>query len=161
MRWSTASNKKYAHRLDQRARDALVKWIRSATSWAPSWPSVHAASPPQWQQKPEDQEALRGLRRRLVDEYRVPPPRVYSITHSRRAHHALVDVRDGNVEQVIKQLRKEVSKSGVHALLRHNSPLFEYRSPGQRRRWKREKARRRTQKNAARRAAWEEVNDWR
>jgi ribosomal protein S21 len=95
---------------------------------------------------------VRARRVRSLEEHVVPD----GILRSRHGVHALVVVRDGDVELALKELRHQRDASGLTRLLRHHSPLYGYYSPGETRRAKSGRHRANVRKQELKRRLWEE-----
>ncbi len=78
-----------------------------------------------------------------------------AIAHSRRAHHLLVTVVDGDVATALKRVKNEFNNGGLKRLLRPNRTLHEYVAPGLRRRRKSAAARARTRRAAVKSARYD------
>jgi hypothetical protein len=95
---------------------------------------------------------VRSRRVRTLEEHVTPE----GVLHSRHGVHALVVVRDGDIEGALKELRHQRDADGLTKLLRQGSVIWAYYTPGQKRRSKSARHQAVMRKLAMKRAAWEE-----
>ena len=79
------------------------------------------------------------------------------LTPSRRPVHVVVVVHEGNVPATLKLMKRKRDECGLSKLMRQQSHIFAYETPGRRRRAKQHAALMRGKKTMATRRRREEV----